>query len=80
MRNKRTQLMSRRLLTVREAAKYIGRTESAVRELVWNEKLPHIRSDRRVMLDIRDLDSWIDANRVEGRQTKEKEEGNDNGN
>jgi len=63
--------MSRRLLTVREAAKYIGRTESAVRELVWNRKLAHIRTDRRVMLDIRDLDRWIDANRVEGRQTKE---------
>ncbi len=71
MRTERTEVMSRRLLTVREAAKYIGRTESAVRELVWNRKLAHIRTDRRVMLDIRDLDRWIDANRVEGRQTKE---------
>ncbi len=71
MKTERTQVMSRRLLNVREAAKYIGRTESAVRELVWNEKLPHIRCDRRVMLDIRDLDRWIDTNRVEGRQTKE---------
>ena len=77
MKTERTQVMSRRLLTVKEAAKYIGRTESAVRELVWNEKLPHIRTDRRVMLDIWDLDRWIDANRVEGRQTKEeKEDGN----
>ena len=66
MRTERTQVMSRRLLTVKEAAKYIGRTESAVRELVWNQKLPHIRCDRRVMLDIRDLDRWIDENRVEG--------------
>ncbi len=69
MRTERTQEMSRRLLTVREAAKYIGRTESAVRELVWNEKLPHIRCDRRVMLDIRDLDRWIDTNRVDSNPT-----------
>ena len=80
MKTELTQLMSRRLLTVREAAKYIGRTESAVRELVWNEKLPHIRSDRRVMLDIRDLDRWIDANRIGSNQTKKEEEGNDHGN
>ncbi len=78
MRTERMQVMSRRLLTVREAAKYIGRTESAVRELVWNEKLPHIRSDRRVMLDIRDLDRWIDTNRVDSNPTtKEKEEKED---
>ncbi len=74
MRTKRTQVMSRRLLTVREAGKYIGRTESAVRELVWNGKLAHIRTDRRVMLDIRDLDRWIDENRVDGRQTTEEKE------
>ena len=69
MRNKRTQLISRRLLTVREAAQYIGRTESAVRELVWNGKLPHIRTDRRVMFDIRDLDRWIDIKRVDSNPT-----------
>ncbi len=58
-----------RLFSVCEAAEYIGRTETAVREMVWNGKLPHIRTDRRVMLDIRDLDRWIDQNRVEGSQT-----------
>ncbi len=56
----------KRLLSVRETARYIGRTETAVRELIWNGKLAHIRTDRRVMLDIRDLDSWIDTSRVDG--------------
>ena len=64
MSNKTLYFTFRRLLTVKEAAKYIGRTETAVRELVWNQKLAHIRSDRRVMLDIRDLDRWIDENRI----------------
>ena len=54
----------RRVLSVRETARYIGRTETAVRELAWNGKLPHIRADRRVMFDIKDLDRWIDENRV----------------
>ncbi len=59
----------KRLLSVRETARYIGRTETAVREMVWNEKLPHIRADRRVLFDIRDLDRWIDANRVDSNPT-----------
>ena len=68
----------KRLLSVRETARYIGRTETAVREMTWNGKLPHIRADRRVLFDIRDLDRWIDQNRVESNQTtKEKEEKED---
>ncbi len=69
MRKQFLKKISPPLLTVSEAAEYIGRIEAAVRELVWNGKLAHIRTDRRVMLDIRDLDSWIDTNRVaeEGR-------------
>lgn len=57
--------LDRRLLSVRETALYLGRSEIAVREMTWNGKLPHIRTDRRVMFDIRDLDRWIDENRIE---------------
>ena len=64
MRKQFLKKISPRLLTVREAAEYLGRTETAVRELVWHGQLAHIRTDRRVMLDLRDLDSWIDTNRV----------------
>ncbi len=59
----------KRLLSVRETAYYIGRTETAVREMTWNGKLPHIRADRRVLFDIRDLDRWIDINRVDSNPT-----------
>jgi len=64
MFKKPTSRTRKRLLTVRETATYIGRTETAVRELAWQGKLPYIRSDRRVMFDIRDLERWIDENRV----------------
>ena len=65
MFKKTTSRTRKRLLTVRETARYIGRTESAVRELAWHGKVPYIRSDRRGMFDIRDLEHWIDENRVE---------------
>ena len=56
--------MDRRLIDIKKAATYLGRTEIAVREMVWAGKIPHIRADRRVMLDIGDLDRWIESNRV----------------
>ena len=54
----------KRLLTVKETAEYLGRSEAAIRELVWHGKIGYIRTDRRIMFDIRDLDKWIDENRV----------------
>ena len=63
MNSKTQTFLSKRLLTVKEGAEYLGRSESAIREMIWDGKLPAIRADRRVMLDIRDLDHWIDRNR-----------------
>jgi excisionase family DNA binding protein len=57
--------MRQRLLTVEEAATYLGRTTEAVQHLVASGKLPTVRSDRRVFLDVRDLDAWIEANKVQ---------------
>lgn len=45
-----------RLLAVEQAAAYIGRTKEAVQCLIANGKLPTVRSDRRVFLDVQDLD------------------------
>jgi len=69
MATKQKSSLDRRLLSVREAAQYLGRSEIAVREMTWNGKLPHIRADRRVLFDIRDLDRWIDINRVDSNPT-----------
>jgi Helix-turn-helix domain len=55
--------IERRLINVREAAQYIGRTEKSVRHLVGRRKLRCIRADGRVMLDLIDLDAWITMNR-----------------
>ncbi len=52
-----------RLLTVEEAAIYLGRTKEAVQHLIAAGKLPAVRSDRRRFLDVRDLDRWIDSSK-----------------
>jgi excisionase family DNA binding protein len=48
-----------RLLTVDQAAVYIGRSKDAVQHMVSSGKVPTIRADRRVFIDVEDLDRWI---------------------
>lgn len=53
-----------RLLSVADAARYLGRTEKSIRHLVQRRKLSSIRGDGRVMFDRGDLDAWIQRNRA----------------
>lgn len=55
-----------RLLTVEQAAAYLGRTKEAVQHMVASGKLPTVRSDRRVFVDVDDLDQWIVENKRKG--------------
>lgn len=54
----------RRLLTAAEAGGYLGRSEHAIRQLVFKRQLPTIRFGRSVRLDVNDLDQFIADNRV----------------
>jgi excisionase family DNA binding protein len=53
-----------RLLTPAEAGKYLGRTEKAVRQLIYQKRLPVIKFGKNVRLDIRDLEKIVEDNRV----------------
>jgi excisionase family DNA binding protein len=53
-----------RLLTVKEAAAYIGRSEQAIQHLIHKRELIVVRTGRRVHIDRGDLDRWIEANKV----------------
>jgi excisionase family DNA binding protein len=55
----------KRLLSVNEAAVYLGRTREAVQHMVASGKLPVVKSDRRVFLDIKDLDQWIQGCKIQ---------------
>jgi excisionase family DNA binding protein len=51
------------LLTVKQAAVYLGRSEQSVQHLIFQKDLPVVRIGRRVHLDRRDLDAWIEKNK-----------------
>ncbi len=55
--------LKKRLYSVQEASIYLGRTTWALREMIWAGKLPYIRDGRRILLDIIDMDEWINDNR-----------------
>jgi excisionase family DNA binding protein len=55
----------KRLYSVEEAAVYLGRSEWSVRRLLWNGLLPEVRIGRRVQVDIRDLDVFIEHNKAQ---------------
>jgi excisionase family DNA binding protein len=53
-----------RLLSVREAAAYLGSTVWAIRTLVWEEQIPHIRIGKRLLIDRADLDNFVDQHKI----------------
>jgi len=57
--------IQKRLLSVEEAAAYLGRTKEAVQHMIAAGKLPTVKSDRRVFLDVRDLDQWIERSKIQ---------------
>jgi excisionase family DNA binding protein len=60
------QEMPKRLYSVKDAARYLGVSPWAVRKLIWTGNLPHVRQGRRVLIDILDMNRFIEANKREG--------------
>ncbi len=54
----------KRLYNVSEAATYLGRSRWAVRRLIWSGMLPEVRAGRRVHVDIQDMDTFIQDNKI----------------
>jgi len=63
-RQRRVLPLEKRLFTIPEAGRYLGRTEGAVRELIWKGLLPSVKIGRRVHVDIVDMDRLIERNKV----------------
>jgi excisionase family DNA binding protein len=49
----------KRLLSVEEAAGYLGISEWSIRQRIWNGTLPVVQLGRRTLLDRQDLDQFI---------------------
>jgi excisionase family DNA binding protein len=54
----------KRLYSIQEASVYLGRTVCALREMIWAGKLPYIRDGRRILLDIHDMNLWVEKNKT----------------
>ena len=50
------------LLSVTNAAAYLGRTKQALQHMIYQKELPVVRYGRRVHLRRLDLDKWIEQN------------------
>lgn len=55
-----------RYFSVKQAAEYLGRTEKAIRHLVEDRKIPHIRIGRRIQFDRDALDRWMQRHAKRG--------------
>jgi excisionase family DNA binding protein len=55
----------KRLYTLKEAARYLGRSDWGMRELMWAGKIPFVRPDggRKIYFDVSDLDEYIEINK-----------------
>ena len=63
-RDRKPQGPVKRLFTIPESAFYLGRTVTALREMIWAGKLPYFRDGKRVLLDVRDLDEFIERGKT----------------
>jgi excisionase family DNA binding protein len=55
-----------RLMTVPEAATYIGRTTKALRHMIADGTIAAVRQGSRIHLDRSDLDQWINLRKTKG--------------
>ena len=54
--------MERRLLSIVEAAEWLGLSQSYLYRLVENGAIPHLRFGRVIRFDINELDEWLTNN------------------
>jgi len=58
----KTGVLTRRLLSIREASEYTGVSHKTLYRMVSQRRIPFTKMGRRTMFDICKLDEWIGAN------------------
>ena len=69
--------VSKRLYSVKEAGRYLGRSPWTIRRLIRDGCLREVRQGRRVMIDLVDMDLFIETYKREatdGHDLPEEEE------
>ncbi len=60
-------LGERRLISVEDAARYLGVKKSTIYSWAWRRKIPSVKMGRRLLFDQEDLDRMIAAGKREER-------------
>lgn len=58
------RVLQKRLFNIKEGAVYLGRSVWAVREMLWAGKMPYVKDGKRILLDIQDMNDWIDRSKT----------------
>jgi excisionase family DNA binding protein len=58
-----SEVTNRRLLSIEDGATYLALSKREVYNMISGGELPAVGHGRRKMLDIRDVDAWIDRNK-----------------
>ena len=53
-----------RLLRIAEAARYLSATPWFIRSLIWSHSIPFLQLGKRHLIDVRDLDAYVDSQKV----------------
>jgi len=64
--DRRTNVLPARLLDYKAAGAYLSLSYWSLRELVLNGEIPCVKFRTKVLIDRRDLDDWIEANKETG--------------
>jgi excisionase family DNA binding protein len=70
LEDKRSRPSLQRLLSVQEAGTVIGLGQWRIRALIYRGELPYVRLGRRILVDIRDIEALIEANKQRERSSK----------
>lgn len=62
--------MELRLLTVRDAARYLAVSVSTLYGWVWQRRIPFVKIGRALRFDVRDLERFVEENRQASFPTK----------
>ena len=58
--------MEPRLLDYKTAGAYMSLSYWSLREMVLNGEIPHLKFGKKVLIDRRDLDDWIESQKEQG--------------
>ncbi len=62
-------LIEKRLLTVKECAKYVGSTAWTIYSWVAKKKIPYVKLGKNVRFDVLELDNWINEKSIKYKQS-----------